>query len=168
MKRANSKWEIYGETLSSIDTINFPFLNNPIVGEIYKMTFENRNNQNYAVKLLKKEVQTLCRVQYIFLDGEKFNSEEIDSIRTEIHRRNQRGEKFSELVEEYNMDGGTGDIGWFSTEMVVEEFYNPIANKLKDEVFDVSIPQNNWFYVVKKTEDNVVRNYFYSLWIRYI
>lgn len=167
LKRVHNRWDIYGETLSSSDTINFPFIKNPVVGEIYKMTLENRNNQKYLVKVLKKETQQLCRVQHIFLDGEKYSEEEIDSIRTDIHRRHFRGEKFSDLVKEFNMDGGPGDIGWFSREMVISEFFDPILEFRKDEVFNISIPKNNWYYVVKKTEDTIIRKLFYTLWMRY-
>lgn len=166
LKRAHSKWEIKGEALSANDTINYPFLKKVAIGDIIKTSLENRNNQQFLVKVLDKEVQKLCRVQYIFLDGEKLSKKEIDSIRTEIHRRVQRGEKFHEMIPEYTMDGGSGDIGWFSKEMVVSEFYDPIVNKEKGEVFSVSIPKNNWFYIVKKTEDNIIRNIFYTIWIR--
>lgn len=167
LKRVHNRWDIYGETISSSDTINFPFIKNPVIGEIYKMVMENRNNQKFLVKVLQKEVQNLCRVQYIFLDGSKFNATEIDSIRAEIHKRHFRGEKFHELVSEFNMDGGTGDIGWFTKEMVVAEFYDPILDRRKDEIFNVSIPKNKWYYVVKKIEDNLVRKLFYTLWMRY-
>jgi len=167
LKRAERRMEIFGETISSSDTLNFPFINNPVIGQIYKMTMENRNNQNYLVKVLKKEIQNLCRVQYIFLDGEKLNEEKIDSIRMTIHSRHYIGEKFHNLVKEYNMDGGTGDIGWFSEEMVIPEFFNPILTRRKDEIFNISIPEKKEYYVVKKTEDDVVKNLFYTLWIRY-
>lgn len=167
LQKVHSKWEIYGETLSALDIENFPFLKNPILGEIYKHEIEKRNHQNYLVKILEKETQHLCRVQYIFLDGEKLKMKEIDSIRTEIHRRVNRGEKFHEMIEHYTMDGGSGDIGWFSKEMVVSEFYDPILGKAKGDVFDISIPKNKWYYVVHKTHEDIIRNYFYTIWMGY-
>jgi hypothetical protein len=167
LKRANPRWEIRGETLSASDTVNFPFLKNSEIGSIVKTTVENRYKRNYLVKILDFEIQHLCRVEYIFLDGDKLQTHEIDSIRTEIHRRVKRGEKFHDMIPEYTMDGGTGDIGWFSKEMVVNEFYEPILTKSKGDVFDISIPEYNWYYVVNKTHEDLVRKYFYTIWVGY-
>mgnify|MGYP002621953634 CR=1 FL=1 len=165
LKKVYPRWDIMTETLSVSDTLNFPFLKHAVVGDLVKISLENRNNQQYMIKILDQEVQRLCRVQYIFLDGETYSIEEIDSIRTDIHRRVQRGEKFHELVDEYNMDENSGDIGWFSKEMVVSAFFDPIAAQTKDEVFDISIPKNKWYYVVKKTEHDLIRTFFHTLWI---
>lgn len=167
LKKSNPRWEIRGETLSASDTVNFPFLKNPVIGSIVKTTIENRTTKNYLVKILENELQHLCRVQYIFLDGDKLKTHEIDSIRSEIHRRVNRGEKFHEMIPEYTMDGGTGDIGWFSKEMVVPEFYDPVLSKTKGDVFDISIQKNKWYYVVNKTHEDIIRKYFYTLWIGY-
>ena len=166
LKRAYPKWEIKGETIASTDTVNFPFIKKPAVGVVYKKILDNNPANQYLVKILSQETQHLCRVNYIFLDGEKLDDQEIDSIRTEVHRRVQRGEKFKDIIGEYTMDGGTGDIGWISKEMVVDEFFTPIQSKSKGEVFDVSIPENRWFYIVHKTHENLIQTYFYTVWLR--
>ncbi len=167
LQRSNNRWEIFGEVLSASDTTNFPFLLNPVVGEIYKVNLENRNNQNYLVKIMHSETQQLCRVEYIYLDGEQLKMREIDSIRSEIHRRVQRGEKFSDMIDHYNMDGSSGDMGWFGPEMVVPAFYKPIIAKEKGEIFDLNIKEDKGYYVIHKTHADLIRKYFYTIWIRF-
>jgi parvulin-like peptidyl-prolyl isomerase len=55
------------------------------------------------------------------------------------------------------MDGNTNgaDLGYFEEGVMASEFENAVRARRKDEIFKVDVPSKNWYYVVKKTHDNV-------------
>ena len=54
------------------------------------------------------------------------------------------------------MDGNKkhGDLGVFSSGMMVKEFEQAIRSHANGEVFTVDIPDHHWYYVAKKTAPN--------------
>jgi parvulin-like peptidyl-prolyl isomerase len=102
-----------------------------------------------AISLRKVKI---FRVNYIYLDGNKLSTKEIEKLRSEIISKYKKGTKFLDLVKEYTMDGNkSGDLDWFPEGMTVTEFENSVKNHKKDEIFTVDVLENKWFYVVLKS-----------------
>ena len=98
----------------------------------------------------------MMRVSYIYLDGSKIDLKRIAELRYEIMTFLANGKKFSDLANEYTMDGNkNGDLGWFEEGMMVKDFENAIKAHKKGDVFTVDIPENKWYYVVFKTFDDL-------------
>jgi parvulin-like peptidyl-prolyl isomerase len=116
----------------------------------------------YYYRMLSEEVETEFRVSYIFLDGNSYSKYSIDSIRTVILDMYDEGVEFAELAKGYSMDnnaGKGGDLGWFKEGIMVPEFEAATKAHDKDDVYTVDVPENKWYFVVKKTyNDKVKRN----------
>lgn len=167
LKSVYPKWSIFSEILSDIDTTKYPAIKNPVLGEIRKMTLEKLGTTNFMFKIVEFDVDRMCRSLYIFLDGEKYNSAQLDSIGRQITYRYQRGEDFMDLHAEFNMDGADGETGWFNIEMVMPAFFEAVFNQYKGSVFPVKVPDVNGLFVVLKTHENIVRNLYKTVWIGY-
>jgi hypothetical protein len=104
---------------------------------------------------LKFEIVNLMRVSYIYLDGSKIDFKRIGELRYEIMTFYANGEAFSDLANEYTMDGNkNGDLGWFEEGMMVKDFETAIKAHKKGDIFTVNIPEKKWYYVVLKTFDD--------------
>jgi hypothetical protein len=142
LKQVNREWSIFKDALSSSDTLNFPFLKNPILGVIFKSDPAFKERNHYLAKIVKEEEVKMCRVQSIYLDLDMFNEEELDSLIAHIKSRHLGGEKFTDLFTQYNMDSSPCDMGWFSEGMVLPAFFRKVLTKSKGDVFDVILPEN--------------------------
>jgi PPIC-type PPIASE domain len=110
---------------------------------------------NIAFKILSIESILSFRVNYIYLNGDKFSKLQIDSLRQEIISKYKAGTNFFDLVQQYNMDGNfTGDTRWFTENMMVKNFEQAVKNHKKNEIFIVDTPEQNWYHVVLKTFDD--------------
>lgn len=111
---------------------------------------------NYLYKIVESKTALSFRASYIYLDGSKLSKSNIDSLRTVIIEKYNRGVSFPNLVEVYNMDGNKkdGDLGWFSEGMMVKDFENAVRNQEKGKIFTIDIPDYNWYYVTLKTAEN--------------
>ncbi len=167
LKSAHPKWSVFSEILSDIDTTKYPAIKNPVLGEIRKMTLEKLGATNFMFKIVEFDVDRMCRSLYIYLDGEKYNSTQLDSMGRQITYRYQRGEDFMDLHAEFNMDGADGETGWFNLEMVMPAFFEAVFNQYKGSVFPVKVPDVNGLFVVLKTHENIVRNLYKTVWIGY-
>lgn len=99
------------------------------------------------------------RANYIFLDGGSLSNAEVDSLKKVILDKASKGATFTQLSDEYTMDGNTthGDTGWFfGPEMMPKEFQDAVKNHKLGDVFFVDVPQYQWHYIVKKTFDDQV------------
>jgi hypothetical protein len=167
LKSEHPKWRIFSEILSDIDTTKYPAIKNPVLGEIRKTTLERFGTISFLFKIVEMEVDRLCRAQYIYIDGEKYNIAQQDSIGRQIAYRYNTGTDFLDLHEEYNRGMDAPDIGWFNLEMVHPEFFDGVFNQYKGSVFSVRIPDVNGLFVVYKTHENIVRNLYKTIWIGY-
>jgi len=111
---------------------------------------------NYLYKIVESKTALSFRASYIYLDGRRLSKSNIDSLRTMIIEKYNRGVSFSDLVEVYNMDGNKkdGDLGWFSEGIMVKDFENAVRNQEKGNIFTIDIPDYNWYYVTLKTDNN--------------
>ncbi|WP_421753748.1 peptidylprolyl isomerase [Croceimicrobium sp.] len=94
------------------------------------------------------------RASYIYLNGLKLDSAQIDSLQALIILSYQEDRPFQELVEAYNMDSRGGDLGWFRAKIFVKDFVEAVDEHQKGEIFTVDIPAYHWYYVVLKTHDS--------------
>ncbi|CAN5748737.1 hypothetical protein BH11BAC4_BH11BAC4_01940 [soil metagenome] len=132
---------------SSIDTsaLYKKFLSKKI-GDIFRIGKD-------IYKVLTDTFHTAHRVNYIFLDGSKLSTTQIDSVRKHIISEYEKGVTFEALSAKYNMDGNqnSGDTNWFTEDVMVKEFSDAVKMHRTSEIFTVDVNNNNWFYVVRKT-----------------
>jgi hypothetical protein len=135
--------------------INYRFLFKGEQGKVYR-------NDGLLYKIIKDTAASFSRVQYIFLDGGKLSKLLIDSTRNEILRKHTAGVNFGLLIKQYNMDGGTGDTGWFTDGTMVRQFQRAVLKQKAGAVFTVDIPSLNWYYVVNKLAET---RYARVIWV---
>ena len=96
------------------------------------------------------------RLRYIFIDGNKLSKKKVRKRIDYIKRLLDDKASFESVAHQYSMDRNSrrgGDSGWFKKAETQSVFYDAIANdnRYANEVFEVSIPENNWYYLVKNT-----------------
>ena len=130
-----------------------------------KGVFNKKNQEvftsgSYTCKIIEKKKALLFRASYIYLDGSKHSMKWIDSVRNVILDKYKKGISFDDLFAAYNMDGNKNgaDLGYFEEGAMAIEFEDAVRARKKDEVFKVDVPKSNWYYVVKKTHENVFTN----------
>lgn len=114
-------------------------------------------------RIVKTEPIVSMRVSYIYLDGSKLSIYDITKKREQIIKLYKKGKSFEELVAIYNMDSNVnkGDLGWFNEGVMHKTFEDAIKNHKKNDLFEVDIPENKWYYVVFKTYDDLPKSIFY-------
>lgn len=125
-----------------------------------------RENLKKNNKIVETKFFSSMRVNYIYLDGKKLSLEKINSIRKAIVDDINKGIIFSDLSKQYTMDGSDenlGDLGWFDDGVMHLTFEKEIKKHKKGDVFFVDIPENDWFYVVQKSFDDLEKVKFYIL-----
>jgi hypothetical protein len=124
----------------------------PLYTEKAGLTFQI---DTVVYKVLEVDSALSFRASYIFLSGDKFSKNQIDSLRQEIISKYKAGANFFDLVHQYNMDGNiTGDTRWFTKNMMVKEFEKAVRSHKKGDIFTVDVPDQNWYHVVLKTFDD--------------
>ena len=167
LKSQHPNWTIYEDKTMQSDSSKFPDIIKAKVGDVVLKQY-NPKAPTFVVKILAEREEELCKLKYIYLDGSKLSTSQIDSVRTVTLNRYKSGEEFETLVNAYTMDGNsTGDLDWFSKGMMVEEFDNAVRNRKKDEIFTVDVNKNKWYYVVLKTHDNKVEKAKIAVMIKY-
>lgn len=116
-------------------------------------------------RIVKIEPIVSMRVSYIYLDGSKLTINDINKKRKEIIKLYKKGKSFGELVTIYNMDSNAnkGDLGWFNEGVMHKTFEDAIKKHTKDDLFEVDILDNKWYYVVLKTYNDLPKSIFYIL-----
>ena len=166
-KARYSNWVIHEDKTLQSDSSQFPNVYNAKIGDVVVKQY-NPNAPTFALKVLAERQEELCKVKYIYLDGSQFSASQIDSLRTLIIARYNKGEDFESLVKSYTMDGNpTGDLGWFSKGMMVEAFDSAVRSRKKGDLFAVDVPEKNWYYVVLKTYDNKMEKAKVSVMVMY-
>ena len=108
-------------------------------------------------KVISSDSSISVRVSYIYFDGNKMDKTEIDKRRAEIKKRIEKGEPFADLAAEYSMDDNSakgGDLDWVSAEMLDKTFTEEVTKHNKGEIFEINVINNNWYYLVLKTEND--------------
>ena len=146
-KTVNGSVYSLNSVMDSITLLNFI---NISVGQIIK-------TDSFIYKIIGEFDIEVNKVSYIYLNGAVIDKTSIDSLRDIIISKYNNGTKFEDLVEIYNMDSNkSGELGWFTDGMMVKTFELAIKRKSVNSIFTVDIPENNWYYVVLKTNDERV------------
>lgn len=116
-------------------------------------------------KIVKTESIVSMRVSYIYLDGSKLTINDINKKREKIIKLYKKGKSFEELATIYNMDSNSkkGDLGWFNDGVMHKTFEDAIKNHKKNDLFEVDIAENKWYYVVLKTYNDLPKSILYIL-----
>jgi len=154
LQKIHPQLDISSRTFLVSDSSRFPRFISAKKGQIIqKRDLPVLPLSNY--KIFGKHEVEVCKVKYIFLSGDKYDSFQIDSLRQTIIERYKAGQDFTVLVNEYTMDGNpTGETTWFYRGMLVQEFDDAVRKRKKDEIFTVDVAEQNWYYVVLKTHEN--------------
>lgn len=96
------------------------------------------------------------RMNYIFIDGNTMSTVKVDNMRKSLRKLLDDDVKFESVARQYSMDYNGkrgGDSGWFKEKKTLPEFFKATNQPklLANEVFEVNLPEMNWFYIVKKT-----------------
>jgi parvulin-like peptidyl-prolyl isomerase len=111
-------------------------------------------------KVLEVTESVQYRANYIFLDGGSLSNSQVDSLKKLIAQKGSGGASFTQLSDQYTMDGNTthGDTDWFFGELMFpKEFQDAVKAHKKDEVFFVDVSDKQWHYIIKKTYDDAVK-----------
>lgn len=107
-------------------------------------------------EIIGKEKITHHRVRYIYIDKDRFKSEE--SLKNYINKVRQLLDVnvFKSVAMQYSMDYSKnvgGDSGWFKKGKTHPEFFKHTTstNRLADEIFEFEIPEYNAYYFAKKS-----------------
>lgn len=96
------------------------------------------------------------RMNYIFIDGNKMNPSKVDNMVKTLRKLLDDDIQFEAVARQYSMDYNGrrgGDSGWFKQQKAIPEFFEATNRPklLANEIFEVSLEEANWFYIVKKT-----------------
>jgi hypothetical protein len=160
-------WEIYEDKTMESDSVDFPEISKAKPGDVLLKQFKSYAF-TFVLKILAEREEELCKLKYIYLDGNVLSLTQIDSIRTVILAKYKSGDSFESLVKAYTMDSNpTGDLDWFSKGMMVEQFDMAVRDRKKDEIFPVDVVDKKWYYIVLKTHANKVGKAKISVIIKY-
>jgi len=109
-------------------------------------------------KVIDKNEIPYQKLSYIFLDGTKKTIEEINVLRQNIVAKYKNGFRFEDLAKHYSMDTNAkrgGDLGWVTQGDLHPDFEAKVLNDSHDvnDIFTIDIPEQQWYYVILKTED---------------
>ena len=127
------------------------------LGNGSKKVFKTDNEKTYYKVIEKNEIPYL-KVSYIFLDGKKKSLDEINALRTEIISKYNDGFRFKDLAKHHSMDDNAkrgGDLGWITKGDLHPDFEAEVLNDSYhvNDIYTVDIPEQQWYYVILKTED---------------
>jgi len=111
-------------------------------------------------KVIDAKESVAYRANYIFLDGGSLSNSEVDSLKKIIVQKANAGASFTQLSDQYTMDGNTthGDTDWFFGELTFpKEFQDAVAAHKLGDIFFVDVSDKQWHYIVKKTYDDRVQ-----------
>lgn len=96
------------------------------------------------------------RMNYIFIDGNTMSAIKVENMRKSLRKLLDDDVKFESVARQYSMDYNAnrgGDSGWFKEKKTIPEFFKATNRPklLANEIFEVNLPEMNWFYIVKKT-----------------
>lgn len=127
--------------------------------------FPSINNSCAVVRIVEKDTATWARVSYIFLDKTSNTDEVLHARADSIYQAVQKGWPFADAAMKYSMDGNSergGDLNWFTTSSMTEEFSASVVQHHKGELYTVRVAKYGW-YVILVTEEPGVREH-----IRYL
>lgn len=127
------------------------------LGKGSKKVYKTDMEKTYY-KVIEKNEIPYQRLSYIFLDGKQKSLEEINALRKNIIAKYKNGFRFEDLAKHYSMDSNAnrgGDLGWVTQGDLHPDFEEKVLNDSyqTNDLFTVDIPEQQWYYVILKTED---------------
>lgn len=106
-------------------------------------------------KVISQQDITHYRIRYIFIDKDKFDTEEAFKNYTDKVRHLLKDTAFKTVAMQYSMDYRKkvgGDSGWFKEGKTHPLFFNEVTNtsRLIEEIFEFEISENNAYYFAQK------------------
>lgn len=132
----------------------------PAYSPKYKLLKDNKpgdilTNGREAYKIVELTEVTAYNAGYIFLDKKKLSKTELEALTKTILDQYNEGAPFEELIEDYGMDGNPqAAVFKFIDGQAVATFEKAVREHKKGEVFTVDTPNEGWFHIVKKNEEN--------------
>ncbi len=100
---------------------------------------------------------TQVRARHILFQPEEGESADDTRARAQaVLDRIQGGEDFADLAVEYGTDGTKsvgGDLGWFTSGMMVKPFEDAVFALQKDELSDLLVETEFGYHIVQKTDE---------------
>ena len=127
------------------------------LGKGSKKVYKTDVKKTYYKVIDKNEIP-YQKVSYIFFDGTKKSMDEINILRQNIILKYKNGFRFEDLAKHYSMDNNAkrgGDLGWVTEGDLHPDFEAQVLNQSHNvnDIFTVDIPEQEWYYVILKTED---------------
>ena len=127
------------------------------LGKGSKKVYKTDMSKTYYKVVDKNEIP-YQKLSYIFFDGKKKSMEEINILRQNIIAKYNSGFRFEDLAKHYSMDTNAkrgGDLGWITKGDLHPDFEAQVLDSPHevDDVFTIDIPDQQWYYVILKTED---------------
>ena len=153
--RAQGKLEVFNEVKQKT-----PLTKKLVKSKIGKSIKFDRGYYKGKYEVVAKSNVPHYRVRYIFINKNKFEDEE----KFEAYLNKVRGliskTEFKSVAMQYSMDykkGVGGDSGWFKEGKTNPDFFVEVTKTslLANQVFEFEIPENNWYYVAKKTHSKM-------------
>ncbi|WP_456438064.1 peptidylprolyl isomerase [Psychroserpens sp.] len=109
-------------------------------------------------KVIDKNEIPYQKLSYIFLDGKEKSMSEINTLRKNIMAKYRNGFRFEDLAKHYSMDTNAnrgGDLGWVTQGDLHPDFEAHVLDDSHEvnDIFTVDIPDQQWYYVILKTEN---------------
>lgn len=133
---------------------------------IYYKNQLQQQTKSHNIKFLESKAIVAIKVNYIFFDGTKLSKEAIDAKRKEILKMYKRGSSSDDLVAQFTMDHNLkpgGNFGWRDEVDVEPTFIEAVKKHKKGDVFNVDVPELNWYYTVFKLYDDVEKVALYYI-----
>lgn len=117
------------------------------------------------LKIIDKGKKYLMKVSYIFLSKNNGTNEELNNKADLILEKIKEGEKFEDLAVKFSQDSNSkkgGDLGWFTENLMTEEFERSIKSHKKGDIYKLHIPIYG-YYVVKITDDHGLKDFIETI-----
>lgn len=166
LKKKYPNLNIYVDKTVYSDSIRFPEIIKAKVGDVLLKQYHSEE-PTYVIKILADGNEEFCKLKYICLNSMNLTKKEIDSLRTMIVSKYKSGIDFDTLINAYNMDNSRGELDWFYTGIMVEEFDSAVFNRKKGDIFTVDVKKTKSFYIMLKTHDNKMEKAKVAVMIKY-
>lgn len=115
--------------------------------------------ENIIAKIVFRKKINIYNAGYIYLSSSKISRDEIKSITATIMKNLKEGISFKDLSHKYSMDKNpnAAEVIFIEGQMV-SGFEKAVKEHSKGDVFIVETPEEGWYHIVKKNEENKIVN----------
>ena len=111
--------------------------------------------ENIVCRVVARKKINIYNAGYIYLNTNEISDDEIKSITDTIMKNLKEGISFKDLSRKYSMDKNPNAAEMiFSEGQMVPGFEKAVKEHSKGDVFIVETPEEGWYHIVKKNEEN--------------